>query len=164
MSLVRFSVAPHETLVDAFYGGLLYLCHVVTSVSLDLFRVRWSVSGKLGSGGNPICVVREPDYEENRLVRTKTFSTHDEPKICHVVRKSGVFTHGKNSHEGFRCVKIVTLSFDAPGGGGASGGSLRSSRQAVACHPFTRSWATMPPETPPPPGFCCLVVLFLCGA
>ena len=39
-----------------------------------------------------------------------------------------------------------------PGGGGASGGSLRSSRQAVACHPFTRSWATMPPEAPPPPG------------
>ena len=51
-------------------------------------------------GENPICVVREPDYEENRLVRTKTFSTHDEPKICHVVRESGVFTHGKNSHEG----------------------------------------------------------------
>ena len=69
-------------------------------VPLDLFRVRWSVSGKLGSGGNPICVVREPDYEENRLVRTKTFSTHNEPKICHVVRKSCVFTHGKNSHEG----------------------------------------------------------------
>ena len=45
----------------------------------------------------------------------------------------------------------ATLSFDAPGVGGASGGSLRSSRQAVACHPFTRSWATMPPETPPPP-------------
>ena len=38
MSLVRFSVAPHETLVDSLYGGLLYLCHVVTSVSLDLFR------------------------------------------------------------------------------------------------------------------------------
>ena len=37
-------------------------------------------------------------------------------------------------------------------GGGASGGSLRSSRQAVACYPFTRSWATMPPEAPPPPG------------
>ena len=39
-----------------------------------------------------------------------------------------------------------------PGGGGASGVSLRSSRQAVACHPFTRSWATMPPEAQPPPG------------
>ena len=39
-----------------------------------------------------------------------------------------------------------------PGGGGTSGGSLRSSRQAAACHPFTRSWATMPPEPPPPPG------------
>ena len=34
----------------------------------------------MGQGG--ICVVREPDYEENRLVRTKTFSTHDEPKIA----------------------------------------------------------------------------------
>ena len=44
------------------------------------------------------------------------------------------------------------LAFTRPGGGGASGGSLRSSRQAVACHPFTRSWATMPPEAPPPPG------------
>ncbi len=30
-----------------------------------------------------------------RLVHTKTFSTHDEPKIHHDVRKSGVFTHGK---------------------------------------------------------------------
>ena len=39
-----------------------------------------------------------------------------------------------------------------PAGGGASGGSLRSSRQAAACHPFTRSWATMPPEPPPPAG------------
>ena len=67
-----------------------------------------------------------------RLVRTKTFSTHDEPKICHVVRKSGAFTHGKNSHDGVGCIKNVTLSFDAPGGGEASGGSLRSSRQAGA--------------------------------
>ena len=49
----------------------------------------------------------------------------------------------RHAHVGF---------FIRPGGGGASGGSLRSSRQAVACHPFTRSWATMPPETPPPPG------------
>ena len=40
---------------------------------------------------------------------------------------------------------------DAPQRGGTSGGSLRSSRQAVACHPFTRSWATMPPEVPPHP-------------
>ena len=39
-----------------------------------------------------------------------------------------------------------------PGGGETSGGSLRSSRQAVACHPFTRSWATMPPEASPPLG------------
>ena len=40
--------------------------------------------------------------------------------------------------------------FMRPVGGGTSGGSLRSSRQAVACHPFTRSWATMPPSAPPP--------------
>ena len=39
-----------------------------------------------------------------------------------------------------------------PVGGGTSGGSLRSSRQAAACHPFTRSWATMPPEPLPPSG------------
>ena len=45
----------------------------------------------------------------------------------------------------------VTLA--RPGGGGTSGGSLRSSRQAAACHPFTRSWATMPPEPPPRRGF-----------
>ena len=55
-----------------------------------------------------------------------------------------------------RTPKLVVPDFSiyktSPGGGGASGGSLRSSRQAVACHPFTRSWATMPPEAPPPPG------------
>ena len=44
------------------------------------------------------------------------------------------------------------LAFTRPGGGEASGGSLRSSRQAAAWHPFTRSWATMPPEAPPLPG------------
>ena len=33
-------------------------------------------------------------------VRTKTFSTHHRSKFRHVVRESGVFTHGKNSHEG----------------------------------------------------------------
>ena len=46
----------------------------------------------------------------------------------------------------------TSLTFMRPGRGGTSGGSLRSSRQAVACHPFTRSWATMPPEVPPLPG------------
>ena len=70
----------------------------------------------------------------SRPVRTKTFSAHHGAKFRHVVRKSGAFTHGKNSHAG-----------------GVSGGSLRSSRQAVTCHPFTRSWTTMPPEAPPPP-------------
>ena len=34
------------------------------------------------------------------LVRTKTFSTHHRSNFRHVVRESGVFTHGKNSHEG----------------------------------------------------------------
>ena len=41
----------------------------------------------------------------------------------------------------FLVVPLQTLNAscgDAPRGGGASGGSLRSSRQAVACHPFTR--------------------------
>ena len=45
-----------------------------------------------------------------------------------------------------------------PGGGETTGGSLRSSRQAVACHPFTMSWATMPPEAPLPPGLLCHMV------
>mgnify|MGYP000490312262 CR=1 FL=1 len=36
-------------------------------------------------------------------VRDKTFSAHDKSKFLHVVRKSGVFTHGKNSHEGVGC-------------------------------------------------------------
>ena len=46
----------------------------------------------------------------------------------------------------------------APPGGGTSGGSLRSSRQAVACHPFTRPWAAMPPEVPSPPRLLCHMV------
>ena len=63
--------------------------------------------------------------------------------------------------------RVPTLDFDwhvlavvwmRPGGGGTFGGSLRSSRQAVARHPFTRSWATMPPEVPPPPGLLCHMV------
>ena len=33
-------------------------------------------------------------------VRTKTFSVHDRWKFRHVVRELGVFTHGKNFHEG----------------------------------------------------------------
>lgn len=35
-------------------------------------------------------------YEENRLVRTKTFSAHNKPKIDHDVRKMGVFTHARS--------------------------------------------------------------------
>ena len=49
-------------------------------------------------------------------------------------------------------LRVLAVVWTRPGGGETSGGSLRSSRQAVACHPFTRSWATMPPEAPPPPG------------
>ncbi|CDA96041.1 unknown [Bacteroides sp. CAG:709] len=51
---------------------------------------------------------------ENRPVRTKTFSTHDEPKICHVVRKSGVFTHGKNSHDVVGCIKTSLRLLTSP--------------------------------------------------
>ena len=47
-------------------------------------------------------------------VHTKTFSTHDEPKICHVVRKSGVFTHGKNSHDGVGCIKTSLRLLTSP--------------------------------------------------
>ena len=50
------------------------------------------------------------------LVRTKTFSTHDEPKICHDVRKSGVFTHGKNSHDGVGCIKTSLRLLTRPAG------------------------------------------------
>ena len=50
------------------------------------------------------------------LVRTKTFSTHDEPKICHVVRKSGVFTHGKNSHDGAGYIKTSLRLLTRPAG------------------------------------------------
>ena len=35
-------------------------------------------------------------YEENRLVRTKTFFAHNKPKIHHDVRKTGVFTHARS--------------------------------------------------------------------
>lgn len=38
-------------------------------------------------------------------MRTKTFSARLGAKFRHVVRKSGVFTHGKNSHE----VGVVAL-------------------------------------------------------
>ena len=51
-----------------------------------------------------------------RLVRTKTFSTHNEPKICHDVRKSGVFTHGKNSHDGVGCIKTSLCLLTRPAG------------------------------------------------
>ena len=36
-------------------------------------------------------------YEENRLVRTKTFSAHNKPKIHHDVRKTGVYARQKSS-------------------------------------------------------------------
>ena len=51
-----------------------------------------------------------------RLVQTKTFSTHDEPKICYNVRKSGVFTHGKNSHDGVGCIKTSLRLLTSPAG------------------------------------------------
>ena len=39
-------------------------------------------------------------YEENRLVRTKTFSAHNKPEIHHDVRKMGVFTHARSRVRG----------------------------------------------------------------
>ena len=46
-------------------------------------------------------------------VRTKTFSTHVTPEICHDVRKSGVFTHEKvrpeKSHESGRTDESIIL-------------------------------------------------------
>ena len=51
-----------------------------------------------------------------RLVHTKTFSTHDEPKICHDVRKSCVFTHGKNSHDGVGYIKTSLRLLTRPAG------------------------------------------------
>ena len=46
-------------------------------------------------------------------VRTKTFSAHVTPEICHDVRKSGVFTHEKvrpeTSHESGRTDESINL-------------------------------------------------------
>ena len=72
----------------------------------------------------------------------------------------------------FICLKPqykIVIWRDAPRRGGTSGGSLRSSRQAVACHPFTRSWATMPPEVPPRRGFSAtwtlmMVISIICSS
>ena len=63
-----------------------------------------------------ICEGRFSYGNPYRLVRTKTFSAHDEPKICHVVRKSGVFTHGKNSHDGVGCIKTSLCLLTSPAG------------------------------------------------
>ena len=49
-------------------------------------------------------------------MRTKTFSTHITPKIHHDVRKSGVFTHGKNSHDGVGCIKTSLRLLTSPEG------------------------------------------------
>ena len=50
------------------------------------------------------------------LVLTKTFSAHVTPGICHDVRKSGVFTHGKNSHDGVGCIKTSLRLLTSPAG------------------------------------------------
>ena len=48
-----------------------------------------------------------------RPVRTKTFSAHVTPEICHDVRKSGVFTHEKvrpeTSHASGRTDESINL-------------------------------------------------------
>ena len=126
MSLVRFSVAPHETLVDAFYGGLLCLCHVVVFVPLDLFRhesfPRLSACSPTPPGFSCHVVHFVPRKRFNLhqmcvrpcslYIIPVTFSTDQVPCVLkrfllttgrnfrHVVRELGVFTHGKNSHEG----------------------------------------------------------------
>ena len=61
--------------------------------------------GKPGSGGN-----------RHSRVRTKTFSAHVTSEICHDVRKSGVFTHGKNSHDGVGCIKTSLRLLTSPAG------------------------------------------------
>ena len=50
------------------------------------------------------------------LVHTKTFFAHVTPKIHHDVRKSGVFTHGKNSHDGAGCIKTSLRLLTGPAG------------------------------------------------
>ena len=49
-------------------------------------------------------------------VRTKTFSAHRVAKFRHAVRKSGVFTHGKNSHDGVGCIKTSLRLLTRPSG------------------------------------------------
>ena len=66
------------------------------------------------------------------------------------VQNCNLAGHGRVPTLGFD-LRVLAVVWTRPGGGGTSGGSLRSSRQAVACHPFTRPWAAMPPEVPPPP-------------
>ena len=94
-------------------------------------------------------------YRLKRFSGTKCHNIH---VLYHLKRFLGTvcYEHGawwRVTPGGFwwyPCRRWTRRVLTRPGGGGASGGSLRSSRQAVACHPFTRSWATMPPEAPPP--------------
>ena len=50
------------------------------------------------------------------LVRTKTFSAHHVAKFRHDVRESGVYTHGKNSHDGVGCIKTSLRLLTSPAG------------------------------------------------
>ncbi len=59
---------------------------------------------------------KKPGHAPHSRVRTKTFSTHVTPKIHHDVRKSGVFTHGKNSHDGVGCIKTSLRLLTSPAG------------------------------------------------
>ena len=70
---------------------------------------------------------------------------------CATVQNCNFSGRGRVPTLGFD-LRVLAVAWTRPGGGGTSGGSLRSSRQAVACHPFTRPWAAMPPEVPSPPG------------
>ncbi len=173
MSLVRFSVAPHETLVDAFYGGLLYLCHVVVFVPLDLFRVnvksaqrkipvdlhfivrlRHKASGA-GQGENP-AFSRVPCVLKRFLLTTgRNF-------VMSCVNRAFLLT-GKIFSRWIGCVKTSLCPLVRPAGVGLwrfaslipSGWRLPPIHKVMGDHASRGSTQ---------PGFCCLVVLFLCGA
>ena len=78
--------------------------------------------------------LHHPCYDSPRLcpVSAKTFSAHHGAKFRHVVRESGVFTHGKNFHEGGVVALKRHFVLWSARRGWVSGGSLRSSRQAGA--------------------------------
>ena len=95
--------APKGALKMEIRNGLHFFVHIPADRT---FRARETgVNEKTGSWEN-----------RHSRVRTKTFSTHVTPEICHDVRKSGVFTHGKNSHDGGGCIKTSLRLLTSPAG------------------------------------------------